>query len=89
MTKNGKKFTIGKNLIFFEQKCNLLNYLSLGLHKGHLRFRRSLHSALKREHPALQNMKFINFLIFFWVIFALLDLIIIIIIYFSTNPVDT
>jgi hypothetical protein len=27
-------------------------------------------SALKREHPALQNMKFLNFL---WVIFVLLD----------------
>ncbi len=30
-------------------------------------------SALKREHPALQKMKFINFLIFLCVIFALLD----------------
>jgi hypothetical protein len=28
-------------------------------------------SALKREHPALQNMKFIDFLLFLWVIFAL------------------
>jgi hypothetical protein len=27
-------------------------------------------SALKREHPAIQNMKFLTFL---WVIFALLD----------------
>jgi hypothetical protein len=31
-------------------------------------------SGLKREHPALQKMKFINFFIFFGVIFALLDL---------------
>jgi hypothetical protein len=31
-------------------------------------------SALKREHPALQNMKFLDFFIFLWVIFALLDL---------------
>jgi hypothetical protein len=30
-------------------------------------------SALKREHPALQKMKFINGFLFFWVIFALLD----------------
>jgi hypothetical protein len=30
-------------------------------------------SALKREHPALQKMKFINFILFLWVIFALLD----------------
>jgi hypothetical protein len=31
-------------------------------------------SPLKREHPALQNMKFINFFLFLWVFFALLDL---------------
>ncbi len=30
-------------------------------------------SALKREHPALQKMKFINLLLRLWVIFALLD----------------
>ncbi len=30
-------------------------------------------STLKREHPALQNMKFLNFFLFLWVIFALLD----------------
>jgi hypothetical protein len=30
-------------------------------------------SALKREHPALQNMKFLDFFLFLWVIFALLD----------------
>ncbi len=29
--------------------------------------------ALTREHPALQNMKFLNFFLFLWVIFALLD----------------
>jgi hypothetical protein len=31
-------------------------------------------SALKREHPAFQKMKFFNRFLFFWVIFALLDL---------------
>jgi hypothetical protein len=31
------------------------------------------HSALKREHPELQNMKFLNFFLHLWVIFALLD----------------
>jgi hypothetical protein len=31
-------------------------------------------SALKREHTALQNMKFLNLFLFLWVIFALLDL---------------
>jgi hypothetical protein len=30
-------------------------------------------SALKREHPALQHMKFLYFFLFLWVIFALLD----------------
>jgi hypothetical protein len=30
-------------------------------------------SALKSEHPALQNMKFMNFLLCLRVIFALLD----------------
>jgi hypothetical protein len=30
-------------------------------------------SALKREHPALQNMKILYFFLFWWVIFALLD----------------
>jgi hypothetical protein len=30
-------------------------------------------SALKNEHPALQNLKILYFLLFLWVIFALLD----------------
>jgi hypothetical protein len=30
-------------------------------------------SALKREHPALQNMKFLNFILLLRVIFSLLD----------------
>jgi len=30
-------------------------------------------SALKKEHPALQNMKILYFFLYFWVIFALLD----------------
>ncbi len=30
-------------------------------------------SALKRKHPALQNIKFLNFFLLLWVIFALLD----------------
>ncbi len=32
------------------------------------------HSALKRERPALQNMKILYFLLYLCVIFALLDL---------------
>jgi hypothetical protein len=30
-------------------------------------------SALKKEHPALQNMKILYFFLFFWIIFPLLD----------------
>jgi hypothetical protein len=30
-------------------------------------------TALKREHPALQNMKILYFFLYLWVIFALLD----------------
>ncbi len=30
-------------------------------------------STLKREHPALQNMKILYFFLFLWVIFALLN----------------
>ncbi len=30
-------------------------------------------SALKRKHPELQNMKFLNFFLLLWVIFAVLD----------------
>jgi hypothetical protein len=32
-----------------------------------------LGEALKREHPALQNIKFLNFFLPLWVIFALID----------------
>jgi hypothetical protein len=56
-------------LIFFKSKIAI--YLSLGLHK-----RRPIHekpSALKKEHPALQNTKFPYFFLFMWAIFALLD----------------
>ncbi len=30
-------------------------------------------SVLKREHPAIQNLKFLHFFLFLWLIFALLD----------------
>ncbi len=58
MTKNRKKFTAGKNLIFLGSKIKL----------------QEKPSALKREHPALQNMKFLHFFLFLQIIFALLDL---------------
>ncbi len=48
-------------------------YLSKGLHKGRTKLQKP--SALKREHPALQNMKIEihYFFLYLWVIFALLD----------------
>ncbi len=43
---------------FFWSKIAI--YLSLGLHKGRPCYRRSIQS-FKREHPTLQNMKFLDF----------------------------
>jgi hypothetical protein len=62
-----------KPLKFFLLFCSkTVIYLFLGLHKGRLSYRRSIQPS-KREHPALQKMKFMNFFLFFWVFFALLD----------------
>jgi hypothetical protein len=58
MTKNWKKFRAGKKFDIFLIKN--LNLHILGLHIGSPSYRRSLQS-LKREHPALQNMKVLNF----------------------------
>jgi hypothetical protein len=50
------------------------NYLSLGIHKGIKDFEAIGEAlALKREHTTLRNMKFLNFFLFRWVMFALLD----------------
>jgi hypothetical protein len=62
-----KKLPLKKK--YFGSKTTI--YLSLGLHKGRLFQKKP--SALKREHPALQNMKFLNFFLLLWVIFALMD----------------
>ncbi len=68
-----KKFTAEENFIFFIIKnCKLLIHRVL---KRTLKLQERPW-ALKEKHPALQNMKFLflNFLLFFWVIFAHLDL---------------
>jgi hypothetical protein len=67
--KNGKILQLKKNLIFFIKNCNL------PIPKPPLKTSRlqKMPLALKREHPALQNMKFLNFFKLLWVIFALLD----------------
>jgi hypothetical protein len=61
MTKIAKKIAAGKQNLIFLSETTI--YLSLGLRKGRQSYRRSL-SALKREHPALQNMKFFIFYTF-------------------------
>jgi hypothetical protein len=67
-----EKFTSVKLLYnFWIENCNL-PILTLGLHKGHTSYRRSLQPS-KREHPALQNMKIHYFFLYLWVISALLD----------------
>jgi hypothetical protein len=66
-----KKITAEKNIYFFFGSKTTI-YLSQGLHKGRPSYRRSL-LTLKREYPALQNMKILSFFLFLWVIFALLD----------------
>jgi hypothetical protein len=66
MTKSWKKFTAGNFLyIFLIKKCNLL------IHRPPYRKPKLEEKplALKRDHPALKNIK----ILFVWVIFALLD----------------
>jgi hypothetical protein len=65
MTKNFKKFTAGKNLM--DQKLHF--FLITGPPWTSKLQKKT--SAIKREYPALQSMKFLNFFLFLWVIFAL------------------
>jgi hypothetical protein len=61
MTKNWEKFSAEKkHNKFFGSKTKI--YLSLGFHKGISKLQKKP-SALKKEHPALQNMKFLNIFI--------------------------
>jgi hypothetical protein len=66
MTKNLKKFTAKKIQFFLDQLIPRFPERTSKLQKKP--------SALKREYSALQNMKFLNFFLLLWVIFALLDL---------------
>jgi hypothetical protein len=69
MTKNLKKFTADflNFLIFLKSKTTI--YLSLGLHKG---FHANTEAfSPQKEHPALQNIQFLNFFLLFWAFFAL------------------
>jgi hypothetical protein len=70
LTKNLKKFTAKKKSNF----CFIKTY-NLPIPRPLLRMSKlqKKPSALKREHPALQNMKFLHFFLLLWVIFALLD----------------
>ncbi len=57
MTKKKYYLQLKEKLFFLLSKTTI--YLSLGLHKGPPRYKRSLQ--LSKEHPALQNMKFLIF----------------------------
>jgi hypothetical protein len=65
MTENWKKFTAAKSFfyIFLIKNCNLLlprpPYRTSKLQEKP--------SPLKKEHPALKNMKFLNFFTVLWV----------------------
>ncbi len=63
LTKNVKKLQL--KIFFFYQKLQFTYPWASKFQKKP--------SALKREHPALQNMKFLQFFVLLWVIFALLD----------------
>ncbi len=71
MTKNRKKITAEKKIFFFKSKT--ATYLSLGLHKVCLSYRRCLQLSKEAIHPTLQNMNFYKFFLLLWVTFALLD----------------
>jgi hypothetical protein len=60
MTKNWKKFTAGKNFIFFYPK--IVSYLSRGSIKN---VQATEVLSPQKEHPALQNMKLLNFFYIF------------------------
>jgi hypothetical protein len=70
MTKIDKKLLLKKNLNFF-----LIKNYNLPIHRPTQRTPKLQEkpSALKREHPVLKNMKILDFFLFLWVIFALLD----------------
>jgi hypothetical protein len=55
--------------IFWIENCNLL--ILRPSRRTHKLQEKS--SAIKREHPALQNMKILYFFLYWWAIFALLD----------------
>jgi hypothetical protein len=69
MTKNGKELEIFFFLIFLIKNCNLL----IPRPPSRTSKVQEKPSALKRGHPALQKIKFSNFFLFLWVIFAFLD----------------
>jgi hypothetical protein len=56
MTKKWKKFTVGFFKSIFDQKLQFTPYMKPKLQEKP--------STLKREHPALQNMKILYFLYF-------------------------
>ncbi len=60
-----KNLRVGKNLFFLCKNCNG-NLLSLGFYRGRPSYRKKL-------HPVLQNVEFLIFFLFLWVIFGRLE----------------
>ncbi len=56
-----------------EQKLQMNNFFKIKSCILFMSIQQEKTSASKKEHPALQKMKFINFFLCLWVIFALLD----------------
>jgi hypothetical protein len=69
MTKNCKKLTVKKIKFFLIKNYNL----PIARPPERTSKLQKKLSALKRKHPTLQNMQFLNFFLLLWVIFSLLD----------------
>ncbi len=66
MTKNCKILQLKKFLFFYQNIFHPLAFMK----DSKLQEKPA---ALQKEHPSLQNIKFLYFLLFLWVFFALLD----------------
>jgi hypothetical protein len=73
ITKNWKKITAEKKLDIFLVKNYNFVILSLGLHKGHTSYRRSLQPPPKKTSSTSKHEYAFTFFLYLPVIFALLD----------------
>ncbi len=71
MTKNKTKFTAATKIKYFEDQKLQYTYLYASIKK--VQVTEEAFSSQKREHTALQNIKFLNFFLLLLVNFAFLD----------------